>query len=107
MPSPDSQTVRRARWRDKWNVVIFGHYTFDGRLFDIILLVLILLSVLTVLLESVAGIRAVYGTALRFAEWTFTALFTLEYIARLATATDARRYARSFFGSLSENPPTR
>ena len=98
MPLPDSQTARRAPWRDKWNVIIFGHHTFYGRLFDVILLALILLSVLTVLLESVANIRAVYGTPLRIAEWTFTALFTLEYIARLATATDARRYARSFFG---------
>lgn len=72
--------------------------TFYGCLFDVILLILILLSVLTVLLESVASIRAVYGTALHIAEWTFTSLFTLEYIARLTTAENAKRYARSFFG---------
>lgn len=98
MPSPDSLTARRAPWRDKWKVIIFGHDTFYGRLFDLVLLILILLSVLTVLLESVGSIRAVYGTPLRIAEWTFTSLFTLEYLARLATADNAGRYARSFFG---------
>jgi voltage-gated potassium channel len=98
MDHPSSSNPSRAPWRDKWNEIIFGHQTFAGRLFDLILLVLILLSVLTVLLESVSSIQQTHGTALRIAEWTFTALFTIEYIARLATATSARRYARSFFG---------
>ena len=90
--------ICRAPWRDKWNEIIFGHHTLAGRLFDLVLLILILLSVLTVLLESVTSIRQNHGTALRIAEWVFTALFTLEYLARLATASSAARYARSFFG---------
>jgi len=94
----DSPHLPRAPWRDKWNEIIFGHHTVRGRLFDLILLILILLSVLTVLLESVTSIRENYGTALRVAEWVFTGLFTLEYVARLATASNAGRYARSFFG---------
>ncbi len=96
-PTP-SQPRSRAPWRDTWHDVIFGHETFAGRLFDLILLVLILLSVLTVLLESVRPIRDDYGPYLRVAEWIFTALFTIEYIARLISATNAKRYARSFFG---------
>lgn len=87
-----------APWRDRWREIIFGHETFAGRLFDVILLILILLSVLTVLLESVRSIREAYGPLLRAAEWTFTILFTIEYFARLATASSAGRYARSFFG---------
>jgi voltage-gated potassium channel len=50
------------------------------------------------LLESVASIRDAHGPFLRAAEWVFTILFSIEYIARLLTATDAGRYARSFFG---------
>ena len=88
----------RAPWRDTWYEVIFGHETFAGRLFDLILLILILLSVLTVLLESVRSIREAYGVYLRIAEWMFTTLFTIEYLARLVSAVNARRYARSFFG---------
>jgi len=95
---PDPDPRKRAAWRDKWSEIIFGHETFAGRLFDIILLTLILLSVLAVLLESVRSIRDSYGAYLKVAEWGFTALFTIEYIARLATAKSAKRYARSFFG---------
>jgi len=55
----DSYSVNRNRaaWRDKWYVVIFRHDTFGGRLFDVVLLTLILLSVLIVILESVSSIR--------------------------------------------------
>ncbi len=98
MDEAHSLRRRRAPWRDRWREIIFGHETFAGRLFDIILLILILLSVLTVLLESVRSIREAYGPLLRAAEWTFTILFTLEYFARLVTASSASRYARSFFG---------
>lgn len=94
----DSPHPPRAPWREKWNEIIFGHHTFAGRLFDLVLLILILLSVLTVLLESVSAMRENHGAALRIAEWIFTFLFTVEYLARLATASSASRYARSFFG---------
>ena len=89
---------KRAPWRDKWSEVIFGHDTTAGRVFDVILLTLILLSVLVVLLESVRSIREGYGFSLRVAEWIFTSLFTIEYIARLISARNAKQYATSFFG---------
>jgi len=54
--------------------------------------------VLTVLLESVQSIHEAYGPTLRYAEWTFTILFTVESFARLATANSTARYARTFFG---------
>jgi voltage-gated potassium channel len=96
----DSHRVdgNRASWRDKWAEVIFGHDTPAGRFFDVVLLTLILLSVLTVLLESVRSIRENYEFYFRAAEWTFTSLFAIEYVARLASARDAKRYATSFFG---------
>jgi voltage-gated potassium channel len=89
---------RRAPWRDKWYDVIFGHETRAGQLYDIVLIALILLSVLSVLLESVRPIRERYGFYLRAIEWTFTGLFTVEYAARLIAAKNARRYAISFYG---------
>lgn len=98
MDASHSLTQSGAPWRDRWNQIIFGHETFAGRLFDVILLVVILLSVLTVLLQSVRGIREAHGQLLEIAEWVFTILFTMEYVARLATATSATRYAKSFFG---------
>jgi voltage-gated potassium channel len=88
----------RAPWRDKWYEVIFGHETGPGQLYDIILIALVLFSVLCVLLESVRSLRAAYGFYLQAVEWTFTALFTIEYAARLIAAKNTKRYALSFYG---------
>lgn len=98
MADTQATSPKRAAWRDKWAEVIFGHDTFAGRLFDVILLTAILLSVLCVLLESVRSIRENYGLYLTIAEWVFTTLFTVEYAARLISAGNAWRYAVSFFG---------
>lgn len=86
MVHTDTINPHRAAWRGKCGEIIFGNETFAGRVFDVILLILILLSVLTVLLETVQSIDHDYTASLRIAEWIFTGLFTVEYIARLATA---------------------
>ncbi len=84
--------------RARLNEIIFGYETPAGRLFDIVLIVAILLSVLAVLLDSVAGLHARYLLQFRVLEWGFTALFTLEYLLRLYSSCAPRRYALSFFG---------
>lgn len=84
--------------RKRLHTIIFGVSTRAGKAFDVTLLVAILLSVITVLLESVPDINAEYGGALRIAEWTFTVLFTIEYGLRLWTVGHVRTYALSFFG---------
>lgn len=78
--------------------IIFESDTPLGKLFDVLLLWTIVLSIFLVMLESVAGMRAQYGELLRALEWGFTGLFTLEYLARLYAARNALRYARSFYG---------
>ena len=88
----------RQGLRTKVRVVIFGVGTRWGKFFDVALLWAILLSVVAVLLESVATIQANYGLALRIAEWAFTVLFTIEYALRLWSARRRLAYATSFFG---------
>src|SRR5688572_802091 len=85
-------------WRRRGYVIIFRHDTPAGKAFDVALLGAIVLSVVVVMLETVAGIRARYGTALLLAEWFFTVLFTVEYALRLMCTRRPLRYARSFFG---------
>jgi voltage-gated potassium channel len=85
-------------WRAHWHEVIFEADTPAGKRFDLVLLALILLSVLAVCLESVQALREDYGAALYALEWTLTALFTLEYVARLMTVRRPLRYAVSFYG---------
>ena len=78
--------------------IIFDHDTAESRAFDVALLGLIVFSVLLVMLETVEELDARYGTLLLVLEWIVTILFTLEYVARLATVDSKVRYARSFFG---------
>ena len=69
-----------------------------GKLFDVSLLILIVLSIAAVILESMEGIRTHYGTELRIAEWVFTGLFTVEYLLRLLSIRHPWRYVFSFYG---------
>jgi voltage-gated potassium channel len=85
-------------WQNKLHEVIYEADTKAGKYFDIILLICILLSVATVMLESVESIAALHGEELRIIEWTFTFLFTLEYIARLISIGKPLKYFLSFYG---------
>tara|TARA_B100000809_G_scaffold266130_1_gene327469 strand:+ start:2354 stop:3160 length:807 start_codon:yes stop_codon:yes gene_type:complete len=85
-------------WRQKINEIIFGYNTFGGKLFDIVLLAAIALSVLNVMLESVAEIDALYDKELNYLEWGFTFLFTLEYIARVLSYPKPKAYIFSLMG---------
>ena len=78
--------------------IIFDADDPHAKAFDVALIILILVSVLTVLLESVSPIRMRHGTFLRAAEWGFTIIFTIEYVLRLICVKTPLRYARSFFG---------
>ncbi len=85
-------------WREVLHEVIFEADTRGGKLFDVALLVTIVLSVTAVVLESVASVRSRFGPALRIAEWTFTVLFTIEYVLRLLSVRRPWGYATSFLG---------
>jgi voltage-gated potassium channel len=84
--------------RQRLHDVIFQHDDPRERAFDMVLIAAIVLSVLVVMLDSVASISAAYGRVLYVAEWFFTILFTIEYLLRLWTARERLAYARSFYG---------
>jgi len=87
-----------AAWRRRLREVIFGVETRSGKAFDIVLLWAILLSVIAVMIESVAEFREKHGTLLWSVEWFFTILFTIEYVLRLICVRRPLRYAFSFYG---------
>jgi voltage-gated potassium channel len=93
MPQTEPDSLRERVWR-----IIFLSDTKAGRAFDVVLLWLIGLSVLTIMLESVDELREKHGVLFATAEWFFTVLFTLEYVARLCVVRKRLRYATSFFG---------
>ena len=87
-----------SKWQSKLYVVIFESNTFYGKLFDIILILVISLSVLVVMLESVESVRIKQGELLRNLEWLLTILFTIEYFLRLISVKRRKSYVFSFFG---------
>ena len=85
-------------WQKKIYTVIFEADTPAGKLFDVILIVSILLSVMAVMLDSVVAFHQQYGDLLYGIEWFFTILFSIEYALRLICVGDKRKYIFSFYG---------
>jgi len=84
--------------RSRIHEIIFEADTPMGRLFDISLLVLILLSVAALMLESVKEVEEHYGTELKVLEWIITILFAIEYILRIYAVRKPWKYIFSFYG---------
>lgn len=85
-------------FRQKAHIIIYGTNTVAGRLFDLILLGLILLSVLLVMLETVEGFDIKYHKQLVMLEWIITVFFSIEYILRIICIDKPKRYIFSFYG---------
>ena len=86
------------KFREKIKVIIFGTDTTAGKIFDIILIISIVLSVVTVLYDSIEYYSQTYGYFFNIAEWIFTILFTLEYLLRIYSIRKPLSYILSFFG---------
>jgi len=98
----DDPALRYGRpdggWRLALYKVIFESDTRAGRLFDLVLIWLILASVAVVMLDSFESLKARWGSIFDALEWTFTVVFTIEYVARLACLPKPLRCARSPLG---------
>jgi voltage-gated potassium channel len=84
--------------KSKLHTIIYEADTPMGKLFDVVLLILILVSVILVMLESVTSIDTHYHDLLYFGEWVITIFFTIEYILRIITVKKASNYIFSFYG---------
>jgi voltage-gated potassium channel len=85
-------------FRQQTNIVIYGTNTASGRLFDLVLLGIIVLSVIIVMLETVKGFDKKYHHELIILEWIITVFFTLEYILRIISLKKPLKYIFSFYG---------
>ena len=84
--------------KEKIKIIIFGTDTKAGKLFDVVLIISIVLSIITVMLDSIVEYNQQYGHILRIAEWTFTIMFTVEYLLRIFSIRRPISYIFSFFG---------
>ena len=93
-----SLKYNERKWKEKLHEIIYEADTPVGKLFDIILLIVILLSVVLVMLESIGSIESKYANILDILEWVITILFSVEYIARIISVKSPKSYVFSFYG---------
>ena len=87
-------------YKERLREIIFGYRTRSGKIFDIILLALIIISVVGVMLDSDKSIHKQYGDILLTAEWIFTIIFTIEYILRIYCVRSKKEYIFSTMGMI-------
>ncbi len=85
-------------YKESLREIIFGYRTRSGKIFDIALLALIIISVIGVMLDSDKNIHQRYGDILLTAEWILTIIFTIEYILRIYCCRSKRKYVFSTMG---------
>ncbi len=84
--------------RERLYSIIFEAETPAGKLFDILLIGAIFLSIIVAFIESNAGLARTFKVGLEVVEFVLTFFFTIEYVARLYCSPRPRDYALSFFG---------
>ena len=94
---PESKTPETTV-KDQVADVIFGYESKAGKLFDIVLMIMITASVAAVMLDSVGSLSESGQRLLYRLEWFFTLLFTVEYALRIYSSSDPKRYITSFYG---------
>ncbi len=91
---PEKMNQMRSRIHE----IIFEADTPLGRMFDIGLLILILISVVELMLASVKEVHAAFGFELIILDWIITTLFAIEYILRIYAVRKPWKYIFSFYG---------
>ena len=89
---------RDKNWRRTLHDIIYEADTPAGKLFDVILLITIIASVILVMLESIKSFDQKHHELIDTLEWIITILFSLEYIARVITVKKPYRYVFSLYG---------
>ncbi|SHM32427.1 ion transporter [Chryseobacterium polytrichastri] len=90
---PEDKLWKRFVYR-----IIYRSDTKLGKLFDIILLSLILVSTFIIMLESVPKLDRKYHYTFIILEWVISLFFTAEYWSRIAVVKNRKHYIFSFFG---------
>lgn len=90
--------MTKKNWKYRLHEIIYEADTKGGKLFDVLLLVLIIASLIVVMLESIKSFSVQYSDFLDYAEWTITILFSVEYILRIISIKKPKEYIFSFYG---------
>lgn len=84
--------------KEKLHDIVFEAETTSGKVFDLMLIAMILGSVIMTMLETVESISAGRETTFLVLEILFTVFFSAEYLLRIYCSRNTRAYVFSFFG---------
>lgn len=84
-------------FKQKLHEIIFEADTKAGKAFDVVLLIIIGLSVVLTMVETIPSMSQYEGLFDIF-EWIFTILFTVEYGLRIWVVMDSKKYIFSSIG---------
>ncbi len=87
-----------AEWKKKIFKIIYFTDSPSGKIFDILLLLMIIVSTFIVMLESVQKIDKHYHYLFVSLEWLITIAFTVEYVFRILIIKNKKDYIFSFLG---------
>ena len=88
----------KSGWKAKLHEIIYEADTPAGKFFDVALLVVIAISIVLVMLESVDYLNTKYYWHFYIAEWVITFIFSAEYILRIISIKKPKNYIFSFYG---------
>lgn len=88
----------RSLTKQQIYTIIFKSDTPAGKKFDIWLLILIGINIITIMMESMSGTAAWFSWTMRGIGWLFTILFTFEYYLRIYCLNRPLKYVFSFYG---------
>lgn len=88
----------QRHWKSRLHDIIYEADTPAGKLFDVVLLITIIASIILVMLESIKSFDARHHDFINAAEWIITILFSLEYVARILVVKRPVKYIFSFYG---------
>ncbi len=91
-------STNKTSWKQRLHEIIYEADTKEGKLFDVILLIAIIASIVLVMLESIESFDVKYHNFLNISEWIITILFSIEYILRIVSIKKPFKYIFSFYG---------
>jgi voltage-gated potassium channel len=91
-------SAKKPSWKERLHEIIYEADTKEGKLFDVVLLIAIIASIILVMLESVERFDTKYHNFINISEWVITILFSIEYILRIISIKKPAKYIFSFFG---------
>lgn len=90
--------IKRSRLKERIHEIIFEADTPEGKFFDVALMVFIIASVISVIMETTPGYGRDHKEFFYGLEWVFTIFFTIEYVLRIYSTYRPWKYITSFYG---------